>query len=101
MESNGCCSTLGLSAWFFHPCLASPTHVATSAQSWSDIQSCGKVLLQISTKIIKSDEMNACIGYFNVSGDEQSISVRKCSKVDKPSRIFFAVDPSRREDRRL
>lgn len=99
VEPDGCCSTVGLSAWFSHLCLAPAQHVATSAQSWSDTQSCG---CDKQMKIIKrADEMSACIEDFNVSRDEQSMLVRKCSKADKPSRIFFAVYPSRREDRRL
>lgn len=34
--------------------------------------------------------MNVCV-YFSVGRGEQSMSVRKCSKVDKPIRIFFLL----------
>ena len=43
-------------------------------------------------KIIKrAGEVNVCVECFNVGGGEQSMSARKCAKIDKPSRKFFLL----------
>lgn len=91
VEADGCCSMVGLSTQFyFSPVPPQRVRVATSAWSWSETQSCGKVILQGSTKIIKRAEVNVR-EYFNGGRDEQSVSAKKCNKADKPSRNFFPL----------